>query len=155
MTGGTAKGEPQKQGLLVILSVSEVSTKLKRGFFATLKMTSGAAQAQSTRKAATNAKQRQKAHFATAQSKRRAAKAEQGEKPAQKCAHKSHKSQRTRPLQHKFLVANSLLKELAAQKRKGHEMKKLLVLITLVLFSAGFITEAFAAPARGGGLLKE
>ena len=51
----------------------------------------------------------------------------------------------------KFLVANSLLKELAAQKRKGHEMKKLLVLITLVLFSAGFITEAFAAPARGGG----
>ena len=30
-------------------------------------------------------------------------------------------------------------------------MKKLLVLITLVLFSAGFITEAFAAPARGGG----
>ena len=29
-------------------------------------------------------------------------------------------------------------------------MKKLLVLITLVLFSAGFITEAFAAPARGG-----
>ncbi len=76
MTGGTAKGEPQKQGLLVILSVSEVSTKLKRGFFATLKMTSGAAQAQSTRKAATNAKQRQKAHFATAQSKRRAAKGE-------------------------------------------------------------------------------
>ena len=52
MTGGTAKGEPQKQGLLVILSDSEVSTKLKRGFFATLKMTSGAAQAQSTRKAA-------------------------------------------------------------------------------------------------------
>ena len=111
-------------------------------------MTSGAAQAQSTRKAATNAKQRQKAHFATAQSKRRAPKAEQGEKPAQKCAHKSHKSQRTRPLQHKFLVANSLLKELAAQKRKGHEMKKLLVLITLVLFSAGALTEAFAAPAR-------
>ena len=105
-----AKGEPQKQGLLVILSVSEVSTKLKRGFFATLKMTSGTAQARA------HAKRRQK-----------------------------------RPLQHKFLVANSLLKELAAQKRKGHEMKKLLVLITLVLFSAGFITEAFAAPARGGG----
>lgn len=34
-------------------------------------------------------------------------------------------------------------------------MKKLLVLITLVLFSAGFITEAFAAPARGGGQPKE
>ena len=48
----------------------------------------------------------------------------------------------------KFLVAKSLLKELAAQKRKGHEMKKLLVLITLVLFSAGALTEAFAAPAR-------
>ena len=82
-----AKGEPQKQGLLVILSVSEVSTKLKRGFFATLKMTSGTAQAQA------HAKQRQKAHFAIAQSTRRAAKAEQGEKPAQKCAHKSHKSE--------------------------------------------------------------
>ena len=39
-------------------------------------MTSGAAQAQSTRKAATNAKQRQKAHFVIAQSKRRAAKGE-------------------------------------------------------------------------------
>ena len=70
MTGGTAKGEPQKQGLLVILSVSEVSTKLKRGFFATLKMTSGTAQAHA------HAKQRQKAHFAIAQSKRRAAKGE-------------------------------------------------------------------------------
>ena len=34
-------------------------------------------------------------------------------------------------------------------------MKRLLLIITLVLFSAGFITEAFAAPARGGGLLKE
>ena len=113
-------------------------------------MTSGTAQAQA------HAKQRQKAHFATAQSKRRAPKAEQGEKPAQKCAHKSHKSQRKRPLQHKFLVANSLLKELAAQKRKGHTMKRLFLIITLVLFSAGFITEAFAAPARGGGgLLKE
>ena len=54
MTGGTAKGEPQKQGLLVILSVSEVSTKLKRGFFATLKMTSGTAQARA------HAKRRQK-----------------------------------------------------------------------------------------------
>ena len=62
-------------------------------FYKRLKMTSGAAQAQSTRKAATNAKQRQKAHFAIAQSKRRAPKAEQGEKPAQKCAHKSHKSE--------------------------------------------------------------
>ena len=61
-------------------------------FYKRLKMTSGAAQAQSTRKAATNAKQRQKAHFAIAQSTRRAAKAEQGEKPAQKCAHKSHES---------------------------------------------------------------
>ena len=70
MTGGTAKGEPQKQGLLVILSVSEVSTKLKRGFFATLKMTSGTAQAHA------HAKQRQKAHFAIAQSTRRAAKGE-------------------------------------------------------------------------------
>ena len=29
-------------------------------------------------------------------------------------------------------------------------MKRLLLIITLVLFSAGFITEAFAAPARGG-----
>ena len=50
-------------------------------------MTSGTAQAQA------HAKQRQKAHFAIAQSKRRAPKAEQGEKPAQKCAHKSHKSE--------------------------------------------------------------
>ena len=33
-------------------------------------------------------------------------------------------------------------------------MKKFLILITLVLFSAGFITEAFAAPARGGGATK-
>ena len=30
-------------------------------------------------------------------------------------------------------------------------MKRLLLIITLVLFSAGFISEAFAAPARGGG----
>ena len=36
---------------------------------------------------------------------------------------------------------------------KGHTMKRLLLIITLVLFSAGFISEAFAAPARGGGLL--
>ncbi len=34
---------------------------------------------------------------------------------------------------------------------KGHTMKRLLLIITLVLFSAGFISEAFAAPARGGG----
>ena len=33
-------------------------------------------------------------------------------------------------------------------------MKRLLLIITLVLFSAGFITEAFAAPARGGGAAK-
>ena len=33
-------------------------------------------------------------------------------------------------------------------------MKRLLLIITLVLFSAGFITEAFAAPARGGGATK-
>ena len=32
---------------------------------------------------------------------------------------------------------------------KGHTMKRLLLIITLVLFSAGFISEAFAAPARG------
>ena len=39
-------------------------------------------------------------------------------------------------------------------RQKGHTMKRLLLIITLVLFSAGFITEAFAAPARntvGGG----
>ena len=32
-------------------------------------------------------------------------------------------------------------------------MKRLLLIITLVLFSAGALTEAFAAPARGGGAL--
>ena len=36
---------------------------------------------------------------------------------------------------------------------KGHTMKRLLLIITLVLFSAGALTEAFAAPARGGLLL--
>ncbi len=100
----------------------------------------------STRKVATKRPLRQKPSKAKSQLKSaltRATKASQAQ------------AQRIRPLQHKFLVANSLLKELAAQKRKGHTMKRLLLIITLVLFSAGFITEAFAAPARGGGQPKE
>ena len=143
-----AKGEPQKQGLLVILSVSEVSTKLKRGFFATLKMTSGTAQAHA------HAKQRQKRPLRQKPSKAKS-QLKSALTRATKASQAHAKQRQKRSLQHKFLVANSLLKELAAQKRKGHEMKKFLILITLVLFSAGFITEAFAAPARGGGLLKE